>query len=125
MSGSDAGIDRYGPGDVFWAPDPYNDQSRGPRPWLVLAAGGLPFEGEEYVCAALTLSDLDENLAVGDDWIVGGNPNRTSYCSPWVLATVKHDAVVDPQGKVTTEFTKQVVRRSVEYLSRDVERASG
>lgn len=109
--------DVYAPGDVVWAPDPYNEASNGPRPWLVLVAEGLPFRGEEYVCAALTLSNLDENLVVGDDWIAGGNPNRTSYCSPWVLATVKHDAIANPQGKVTGDFTEAVIRRSVEYLT--------
>lgn len=55
-----------------------------------------------------------------DDWVVGGNPDRTSYCSPWVLATVKHDAVANPQGKVTREFTERVVWEAVEYLAGDV-----
>ena len=110
----------YGPGDVFWAPDPYNDTTDGPRPWLVLAADNLPFAGEEYVCAALTLSDHASNLAVDDSWIVGGNPEQTSYCSPWVLATVKHDAVANPQGKVTAEFTERVVRETTGYLPGDL-----
>lgn len=108
----------YSAGDVFWAPDPYNTGDD-PRPWLVLAADSLPFAGEEYVCAGLTLSDHDANLAVGDDWVVGANPNATSYCSPWVLATIKHDAVADAQGRVTPTFTDAVVRRSVGYLTGD------
>lgn len=86
-----------------------------------IAAENLSFDGEEYVCAALTLSDLDENLEVGDDWLVGSNPGRTSYCSPWVLATVKHDAVANPQGKVTEDFTRKAIRRSGEYLAGDVD----
>lgn len=112
--------DTYNPGDVFWAPDPYK-RGDNPRPWLVLAADNLPFSGEEYVCAGLTLSDHDENLEIGDDWVVGRNPDRTSYCSPWVLATVKHDAVANPQGEVTTGFTETVIRRSVGYLAGDVD----
>ncbi len=114
------GDDSFDPGDVIWAPDPYNESTQGPRPWLVLAADGLPFEGEEYVCAALTLSDHDGNLELGDDWVAGSNPNKTSYCSPWVLATIKHGAVTDPQGRVTVEFTERVIRRSIAYLSGDV-----
>jgi len=110
----------FSAGDVFWAPDPYNSDG-GPRPWLVLVADGLPYAGEEYVCAGLTLSDLPDNVEVrGDDWVVGNDPERTSYCSPWVLATVKHDAVAGTQGCVTEEFTRDIVRRSAEYLSRDV-----
>lgn len=105
-------------GDVSWALDPYS--AAGPRPWLVLAAGGLPFTGGEYICAALTLSDQEANLAVGQDWVVGGNPDRTSYCSPWVLATVKHDAVANPQGSVTNGFTERVVREAAQYVAGDV-----
>jgi len=105
-------------GDVFWAPDPYS--AAGPRPWLVLAADDLPFTGEEYICAALTLSDHEANLKVGEDWVVGGSPDRTSYCSPWVLATIKHDAVANPQGSVTAGFTERVVRDAAEYVAGDV-----
>ncbi|WP_226011487.1 hypothetical protein [Halomicrobium salinisoli] len=102
-------------------PDPYN-AGTDPRPWLVLAAGGLPYAGEEYVCAGLTLSDLPDNVELRDeDWVTGNDPTKTSYCSPWVLATVKHDAVVGAQGYVTEVFTRKIVRRSVEYLSRDVD----
>ncbi|MEF8831090.1 MAG: hypothetical protein V5A23_06085 [Halobacteriales archaeon] len=111
----------FEPGDVFWAPDPYNTGGN-PRPWLVLAADNIPYGGEEYICAGLTLSDLPDNVEVGnDDWVAGNDPDTTSYCSPWVLATVKHDAVAGAQGYVTTEFTRQIVQRSVEYLSGDVD----
>lgn len=72
--------DRYTTGDVFWAPDPYKPGAN-PRPWLVLATE-LPFRGEEYVCAALTLSDHEPNVHVGNDWIQGRNPEVDSYCSP-------------------------------------------
>lgn len=105
----------YAAGDVFWAPDPY-DQSHRPRPWLVLAADTLPFEGEECICAALTRSDLRANRRVGESWVSGGNRSVTSYCSPWVLATIKHDAVVNPQGSVTEEFVATITRQSIEYL---------
>jgi len=111
--------DRFALGDVFWAPDPYNTGG-GPRPWLVLAADSIPYTGEEYVCAGLTLSNLSENVELGDEnWVVGNDPNRTSYCSPWVLATVKHDAVAGTQGSVTDAFARKIVRRSVEYLAGD------
>jgi len=52
---------------------------------------------------------------------VGNDPDKTSYCSPWVLATVKHDAVAGTQGYVTDAFTRNIVRRSVEYVSGDVD----
>lgn len=113
------GSDPFESGDVFWAPDPYNAGSN-PRPWLVLAADCLPYAGEEYVCAGLTTSDLPDNVELrDDDWRAGNDPTTTSYCSPWVLATVKHDAVAGAQGYVTDALVREVCRRSVEYLARD------
>jgi len=107
--------DTYRSGDVFWAPDPFRAGSN-PRLWLVLAADSLPYPGEEYVCAALTTSDLPANHEVGDDWLTGRNPNRTSYCSPWVVATVKDRTVANPQGEVTTAFTDRVAAECEAYL---------
>lgn len=105
----------YQRGDVFWAPDPFR-QGSNPRLWLVLAASSLPYPGQEYICAALTTSDLPRNREVGDEWISGRNPAKTSYCSPWVLATVKHRAVVNPQGAVTEAFTDKVSTDAKSYL---------
>lgn len=107
--------ERYRMGDVFWAPDPFRHGSN-PRLWLVLAADGLPFPGEEYLCAALTTSDLAANYEVGDAWLAGRNPNRTSYCSPWVIGTIKHRAVANPQGRISAEFTERMIDRCEEWL---------
>lgn len=107
-------------GDVLWAPDPYNAGDN-PRPWLVLTGAGLPYAGEEYICAGLTLSNLPDNVELtANDWVAGNEPDRTSYCSPWVLATIKHDAIANPQGYVTPEFTAKIARRSIAYLASDV-----
>jgi len=109
--------DPFQPGDVFWAPDPYNTGDN-PRPWLVLAADSIPYAGEEYICAGLTLSNLSDNVEITDeDWVVGNDPDTTSYCSPWVLATVKHDAVAGTQGYVTDTFARDIARRSAAYLA--------
>jgi hypothetical protein len=105
----------YQHGDVFWAPDPFRTGSN-PRLWLVLAAEGLPYAREEYICAALTTSELPQNAELGDNWITGKDPDTTSYCSPWVVATIKHDAVVSPQGKVTASFTDQMITECKDYL---------
>lgn len=107
--------DRFWSGDVFWAPDPFREGSN-PRLWLVLASEDLPYPGEEYVCAALTTSDLPANVEVGDAWVAGRNPARTSYCSPWVVGTIKHRAVANPQGRVTTDFTERMVEECKAYL---------
>ena len=111
--------DQFELGDVFWAPDPYN-AGGDPRPWLVVTADSLPYSGEEYICAGLTLSNLPDNIELRTtDWVAGNNPDKVSYCSPWVLATVKHDAVVGAQGHVTAEFAHEIAERSAEYLTGD------
>lgn len=101
--------------DVVWAPDPFRSGSN-PRLWLVLAAHALPYPGEEYVSAALTTSDLPENHEVGDAWEVGRHPEKRSYCSPWVLATIKHRAITNPQGRVTVEFADEMAESACGYL---------
>ena len=103
--------DAYRKGDVFWAPDPFRRGSD-PRLWLVLVAEQLPYPGEEYDCAALTTSDLPANYEVGSAWITGRNPDKKSYCSPWVIGTDKHRAAAKPQGCITTEFTDQIIAHS-------------
>lgn len=108
-------VEPFERGDVFWAPDPFRPGAN-PRLWLVLASQTLPYPGEEYVCAALTSSDLPSNEEVGDAWVRGRNPERTSYCSPWVLGTIKHRAVANPQGRVTTEFTDRMIEQATAFL---------
>jgi len=78
---------------------------------LILAAQNLPYPGEEYVCAALTTSDLPANYEVGNEWETGRNPDKTSYCSPWVVGTIKHRAVTNPQGRISREFTDRMAEQ--------------
>lgn len=110
---------RYERGDVFWAPDPFKLGSN-PRLWLVVAADSLPFSGEEYVCLALTTSDLPENYEVGDAWLAGDEPGKTSYCSPWVVATIKHDDIESPQGQVTDAFADRMAEAATRYLTSEL-----
>ena len=107
--------DPFQKGDVIWAPDPFR-QGSSPRLWLVLSADTLPFPGEKYLCAALTTSNLQANHEVGDGWVAGRNPDKTSYCSPWVIGTIKHQAVANPQGQISMAFTDRMVDRCEEFL---------
>jgi hypothetical protein len=108
----------YERGDVFWAPDPFRPGSN-PRLWLVVVGTSLPFPGEEYVCLALTTSDSPENYEVGDAWLDGDDPTKTSYCSPWVAATIKHDDIESPQGRVTHAFRQRMTDACIRYLNSD------
>jgi hypothetical protein len=107
--------ERYQKQEVFWAPDPFK-QNDNPRPWLVIAEETLPYPGEEYICLSLTRSNLPENHRVGDSWISGRNPDVESFCSPWVIATIKQDDIEAPQGKVAEEFTSRMVEECRKYL---------
>lgn len=107
--------DAYRKGDVFWASDSFR-QGSNPRLWLVLVAKELPYPGEEYVSVALTTSNLPANYEVGNAWMTGRNPNETSYCSPWVIGTIKQRAVAGPQGHISTEFTDRMIEQSKTVL---------
>ena len=85
----------------------------------MLAARTLPYPGEEYVCAALTTSDLPANHEVGDAWERGRNPDAASYCSPWVVATIKHRAVANPQGRISRRFARKMAERCRAFLTDD------
>lgn len=54
------------------------------------------------------------------DWVAGNNPDKTSYCSPWVLVTVKHDSIAGAQDYVTTAFAHEVIEQSSAYLMGDL-----
>ena len=113
--GRSASSNAYQKGDVFWSPDPSRQRSN-PRLWLVLTADSLPYPGQEHVCAALTTSDLPANHELGSAWVRGHDPSKTSYCSPWVLATIKHRVVANPQGEVTTTFADRMIEQCTAYL---------
>ncbi|WP_225935431.1 hypothetical protein [Halobaculum magnesiiphilum] len=67
------------------------------------------------------MSDLPDNLEVRDtDW-AREEPEGTSYCSPWVLATVKHDDVQNLQRELTEDFTERVTMLSSKYVMGDLD----
>lgn len=76
---------------------------------------------EPSVCiesAGLNLWELGKlrllpTYRTADAWL---QTNKIAYCSPWVVATIKHDAVVSPQGEMTELFTSQMSTARKEYL---------
>ncbi|WP_277543661.1 hypothetical protein [Haloarcula laminariae] len=74
--------DQFELGDVFWALDPYN-AGGDPQPWFVVTADTIPYSGEEYICAGLTLSDFPDNIETQNkDWVAGNTPDKISYQRP-------------------------------------------
>jgi len=105
-------------GDVVWAPDPFKSGSGNPRPWLILAAAGLPYADEEAIAVAFTTqSHHPESFAVPSDAWVRGEPGTESYVLPWSVATLKRDLhVVGTQGAVGEAFVERVVTALRSYL---------
>lgn len=103
-------------GDVIFAPDPFKS-SGNPRPWVVLSAEPMPFPGE-FLCAAVTSSDYAMNHELrAEHWSEGGQPpDEASYCSPWLLSTIKSGDVRFRQGSLTGQFTDELTRDAVRYL---------
>ena len=52
-------------------------------------------------------------------WLDGDDPTTTSYCSPWVAATIKHDDIESPQGRVTHAFRQRMTDACIRYLNSD------
>lgn len=77
----------------------------------------MPFPGE-FLCAALTHTEYAVNCKLKDkDWADGGlPPGEVSYCSPWVLGTIKSGNIRFKQGTVTPRFTNKVAQKAQGYL---------
>ena len=102
-------------GDVIWGPDPFKS-GENPRPWLVLNNERHPFGDEESMTVTLTTTPHDAAIPLADaDWIEGGMP-RTSFASPWTVASPKHAEVLRRQGRVSEEFVQTVVDALEGYL---------
>lgn len=101
--------------DLVFAPDPFKSSSN-PRPWLVVSDDEMPFPGD-LLCAACTRSEYDFNYEIRDvHFESGGKPDETTYCSPWLLATLKTTDVSFKVGTTTKEFTDTIAADAVEYV---------
>lgn len=107
---------RYTRQDLGFAPDPFKTGSN-PRPWLIISDDEMPFPGD-LLCAACTRSDYDINYELTADVFESGSKpkNETTYCSPWLLATLKPDQFSFKQGTLTKDFTDIVAEDAVEYI---------
>lgn len=103
-------------GDVVFGPDPFKPGDD-PRPWLILSVDSMPLPGE-FLCAGLTSTDYAVNYEIKTGhWTEGGQPpDRESYCSPWVLGTIKTGQIRSLQGTLTDEFTDKITRDALDYL---------
>jgi len=83
---------------------------------LILAAQNLPYPGEEYVCAARSRRAISPRTTRSVTSGRRTESDKTSYCSPWVVGTIKHRAVANPQGRISREFTDRMVEQCRTFL---------
>lgn len=101
--------------DLVFAPDPFKSGGT-PRPWLVISDSAMPFPGD-LLAVACTRSDyLDNHVVTPADFDSGSMPDQTTYCSPWLLATLKTTAVAHKQGTLTKSFTDMIARQADGYV---------
>jgi len=101
--------------DLVFAPDPFKVGTN-PRPWLIMSDEELPFPGD-LLCAACTRSDYAMNYEVTADVFESGTkPDQATYCSPWLLATLKPGILQFKQGTLTPEFTNKIAREAIQYI---------
>lgn len=79
----------------------------------------MPFSGD-FLCVAVTHSEYAINYELRDEhWGEGGQPSdEQSYCSPWLLNTIKSGEMQYRQGSLIEQFTEKITRDAVQYLDR-------
>ena len=98
-------------GDVLWASDPFRDGDAG-RPWLVVSSPATPYQGEQFVCLALTSKGYhDDAVPVRNDALPA-----ESYVLPWSVRTVEIEDVVNMVGSLRGETVSVSVERLVTYV---------
>lgn len=102
--------------DLVWAPDPFKSSST-PRLWLVISDGQMPFPGD-LLCVACTRSAYPSlnHEVTSDRFESGGKPNQTTYCSPWLIATIKPGFIRNKQGTLTKSFTDTIAKDAQSYV---------
>lgn len=101
----------YGRGEVWWGPAP---QKRTPsyRPWLIVSDRSHPFSHTGCICLGLTTTQHADGLEVTPgEWERGG-AEKTSYISPWYVATIKQRDFDRQQG----ELPERIVTAAVDSL---------
>lgn len=103
-------------GDVAWHPAPSKDDPDAGRPFVVLSDDRHPFDGEEYLVAALTTVPRPEALPVAEtEWVNGGTP-RDSYVSPWYVMSLKRANFDAGIGTLRETTVDRIARESTRYL---------
>lgn len=101
--------------DLVFAPDPFKNGGT-PRPWLVISDSRMPFPGD-LLTVACTRSDYPDNHQITPSTFESGSmPDQTTYCSPWLLATLKTTDVGHKQGTLTKSFTDRIATQAKGYV---------
>lgn len=106
---------RYERQDLVFAPDPFKSGSN-PRPWLIISGDQMEFPGD-MLCVACTKSSYPANYEITPDMVESGSlPDETTYCSPWLLATLKPTNFAFRQATMTKAFTNMIAQAAEQYV---------
>ena len=106
----------YSRRDLVWAHDPFKSTGS-PRPWLIIAFETMPFPGDllAVACTRSEYPSLNHKLE-SRHFESGNKPDQTTYCSPWLLATVKPGLIRNKQGTLTNAFTDAIARDAKSFI---------
>jgi mRNA interferase MazF len=99
-------------GDVLWATDPFRDGDAG-RPWLVVSNESTPYQGDQFVCLALTSKGYH-----GDAVPVRSDDALPSESYAWSVRTVESDDIARQVGSVREGTVSEAVARLTTYVER-------
>jgi len=103
---------KYEQGAVVWGPGLVRDE----RPWVVVSNRRHPFRDEECVVVAVTTTERERAVTLGEDEFKEGGVPRTSYVSPWFVTTRKKTSLNERQGMLTDEAFESVHDEILRYL---------
>lgn len=98
----------HGRSEVWWGPAPHKP---GPayRPWVIVSESTHPFSHTECIALAMTTQQHAEGIEVSDSAWVRGGSNKTSYISPWYVATIKYSDFDRQQGELNADTVVEAV----------------
>jgi mRNA interferase MazF len=104
----------YSRGTVVKGPDLLGPHDQ--RPYVCLSTETPPFREEEAVHAVVTTTCRPAAIPLsGADFRRGGLP-RQSYVNPWVLVTIKHADIQEPEGQLTDDTVDEIAREAATHI---------
>lgn len=101
---------------VIWASDPLKSESDAARPLIVLNNETHPFDGEQWIAAAVSTTPRPQALELTDEAWIDGTLPQCSYAYPWAVLSPRIERVDYVVGRTTEPFVDEIVAEAHGYV---------